>query len=233
VIRVDRRAFLSSPVGRFVVHGNVLVGCPVRDLRVCAVWGTPDARDAAELAVLLEVACDASMAPQVDALTDVNAMVGIDVRAFYTLVRELTKRRAMYRDRIRRQAFVRRRTLVGAVVGGLYDVVGHTFAVRTFDSYGDAAEWLGRDDVLGLEGVIAHVTADAVLTTREREVVRLLAKGRTNKEIAYDLGVTHSTVRVLLARAAAKLRTRSREQLASLAIRSLDAGVTAEEDGAS
>ncbi len=37
--------------------------------------------------------------------------------------------------------------------------------------------------------------------------------GYTNKETAYELGLSHSTVRVLVARAGAKLAVTSREDL--------------------
>jgi DNA-binding CsgD family transcriptional regulator len=53
----------------------------------------------------------------------------------------------------------------------------------------------------------------ALLTERERAVVAYAAMGHTNKLIAYDLGIAHSTVRVLLARAAAKLGARGRAAL--------------------
>lgn len=51
------------------------------------------------------------------------------------------------------------------------------------------------------------------LTLRERQVVGYAALGHDNKVIAYDLGISHSTVRVLMARAAAKLGVKSRETL--------------------
>jgi DNA-binding NarL/FixJ family response regulator len=38
---------------------------------------------------------------------------------------------------------------------------------------------------------------------REQQVVALATLGRTNKFIAYELGLAHSTVRVLMARACA------------------------------
>lgn len=53
----------------------------------------------------------------------------------------------------------------------------------------------------------------AALTLRERQVVAYAALGHDNKVIAYDLGIAHSTVRVLLARAAAKFGVGDREQL--------------------
>jgi DNA-binding NarL/FixJ family response regulator len=43
------------------------------------------------------------------------------------------------------------------------------------------------------------------LSPREREILTLVQAGKTRKEVAYDLGVTHSTVRVLYSRAMKKL----------------------------
>jgi DNA-binding CsgD family transcriptional regulator len=51
------------------------------------------------------------------------------------------------------------------------------------------------------------------LTDREREVVALAVAGHHNKLIAYNLGISHSTVRVLMSRAAEKLGAHSREDL--------------------
>jgi DNA-binding NarL/FixJ family response regulator len=38
------------------------------------------------------------------------------------------------------------------------------------------------------------------LTPRERQILDLVTGGRTHKEVAYDLGVSDATVRVLYAR---------------------------------
>jgi DNA-binding CsgD family transcriptional regulator len=54
------------------------------------------------------------------------------------------------------------------------------------------------------------------LSRRERQVVTAAAAGRTNKLIAYELGLAHSTVRVLLARAAQRLGARSRRELIAI-----------------
>jgi DNA-binding CsgD family transcriptional regulator len=51
------------------------------------------------------------------------------------------------------------------------------------------------------------------LTLRERQIVGFACLGRDNKVIAYDLGIAHSTVKVLMARAAAKLGAGSRDEL--------------------
>lgn len=44
--------------------------------------------------------------------------------------------------------------------------------------------------------VKAHVDRHATLTPRERQVLRLVAQGRLNKQIAYDLGITEVTVKL-------------------------------------
>jgi DNA-binding CsgD family transcriptional regulator len=50
-------------------------------------------------------------------------------------------------------------------------------------------------------------------TDRERQIVVYAALGQTNKQIAYMLGISASTVRVLLARAARRLGMRTRREL--------------------
>jgi DNA-binding CsgD family transcriptional regulator len=65
---------------------------------------------------------------------------------------------------------------------------------------------LARENTLQLEG-------HRMLSEREREVVALAIAGRSNKVIAYELGIAHATVRVLIARASAKLNVRTREEL--------------------
>lgn len=51
------------------------------------------------------------------------------------------------------------------------------------------------------------------LSGREQQVAVLATQGRSNKLIAYELGLAHSTVRVLITRACAKLGVSSRAQL--------------------
>jgi len=60
------------------------------------------------------------------------------------------------------------------------------------------------------------------LTARERQVVSYASFGHSNKLIAYELGISHATVRVLMARAATKLGVKTRDELASLIAASLE-----------
>ncbi|MBX3263082.1 MAG: helix-turn-helix transcriptional regulator [Labilithrix sp.] len=52
-----------------------------------------------------------------------------------------------------------------------------------------------------------------LLSTRERQVLEQLVLGHTDKLVAYELGLSHSTVRVLITRARAKLGAKTRAEL--------------------
>src|SRR5260370_16966586 len=54
---------------------------------------------------------------------------------------------------------------------------------------------------------------DDALSRREAEALALLGRGLTNKEIAFEMGISPSTVSVLLFRAASRLGTSSRDEL--------------------
>jgi DNA-binding CsgD family transcriptional regulator len=51
-----------------------------------------------------------------------------------------------------------------------------------------------------------HVDRYATLTPREREVLRVMVKGRLNKQIAFDLGISEITVKLHRGNATRKLR---------------------------
>ncbi|MFL7792844.1 MAG: response regulator transcription factor, partial [Anaerolineae bacterium] len=57
------------------------------------------------------------------------------------------------------------------------------------------------------------------LTRRETEVLRLLARGRSNKEIAADLSIVEKTVKTHVSNILGKLGVSSRTQAALYAIR--------------
>ena len=63
-----------------------------------------------------------------------------------------------------------------------------------------------------------HASADGKLSARELEVVRLVARGETGKEIAAELGIAHETVRTHVRNAMTKLNARSRAHLVAKAL---------------
>lgn len=82
------------------------------------------------------------------------------------------------------------------------------------------ARWSLIDDFHenGQHFVVARANSVAsvglgLLSSREAQVVACLANGLSNKEAAYELGISDSTVRVLVVRASQKLRVSGRDAL--------------------
>ena len=65
----------------------------------------------------------------------------------------------------------------------------------------------------------ARAERHAALTAREREVLALLARGRANKAIAFELGVSEKTVKTHVGNILAKLGLSDRTQAALYAVR--------------
>jgi DNA-binding NarL/FixJ family response regulator len=76
----------------------------------------------------------------------------------------------------------------------------------------------------GGETVTSPSDPVALLTGREREVLGLIARGQTNKEIARELSVSPATVKAHVERIIAKLGVSDRTQAAVLAARSASGG---------
>ena len=63
------------------------------------------------------------------------------------------------------------------------------------------------------------LAVDSTLTTREIEVLRMLAEGLANKEIAYRLGISDHTVKFHVASLFSKLHASSRTEAVTLGVR--------------
>jgi DNA-binding NarL/FixJ family response regulator len=68
------------------------------------------------------------------------------------------------------------------------------------------------------EGRTAATNQEDQLTRREREVLELIAHGRSNKRIAYELGISEKTVKTHVGHVLAKLGVTDRTQAAMLAV---------------
>ncbi|MEU4702015.1 response regulator transcription factor [Nonomuraea dietziae] len=80
----------------------------------------------------------------------------------------------------------------------------------------------GGQVLLAQEAASAMLSAEAPpvpLTDREREVLRLIAAGRSNKEIARDLSVAEKTVKTHVSNVLMKLGVQDRTQAALYAVR--------------
>ncbi|GIF21038.1 DNA-binding CsgD family transcriptional regulator/tetratricopeptide (TPR) repeat protein [Actinoplanes tereljensis] len=81
----------------------------------------------------------------------------------------------------------------------------------------EAADTLGRR--LGVRAAVSTVAGAAVLTAREREVLRLVAEGQSNSRIATSLYISPKTASVHVSRIIAKLEVANRTEAAAVAHR--------------
>ena len=81
------------------------------------------------------------------------------------------------------------------------------------DVFSESAQIAGAER---LDGRVAELAAERDLTPREAEVMRMLAAGRTRREIADDLVVSTNTVRWHMQNVYEKLGVHTREELAAL-----------------
>jgi len=82
-----------------------------------------------------------------------------------------------------------------------------------------AARLLNEEFIPATKGVNRELReSETNLSQREAEVLRLVAKGKTNKEIAATLFITANTVKVHLSRILEKLHVRNRQQAVALAM---------------
>jgi two-component system nitrate/nitrite response regulator NarP len=74
--------------------------------------------------------------------------------------------------------------------------------------------WFDREAASQARDRAAARTGALTLTRRERDVARLVASGKRNRDIANELGISEGTVKMHLHNAYAKLGLESRTQLA-------------------
>lgn len=100
------------------------------------------------------------------------------------------------------------------------DAVRAVFEGRSLISPAMAAKLLIRFRTLAHPGPAAPAPVGPPLSTRELEVLALVARGLPNREIAKDLFVSENTVKTHVANVLAKLHLRSRTEAALYATRS-------------
>lgn len=186
-----------------------LVGAPLRSLRTLgeeerARWD----RVAAHLraALRLRLRLGASPPAAEDASGGVEAVLREDGRAEHLTPASEPARDALKEAVLGIERARRARPRPDRVLASWRSLVrGRWTLVDSFEE-GSRRYVVARANAVGGEG-------PSVLTARERQVLSLLAMGHDYKLIAYELGVSHSTVRVLVARAREKLGASTRAEL--------------------
>jgi len=200
---VDQRGLLLSiglPAGRTIsaaertdfvrVGTHILAALRMRARLAPPASGTPVAD--------LREAGGAVLFPNGDvAHADGDAALGRARRALHTAVRDITQARTIMRADTSRALGMWK-----GLVSARWTLVDH------FESNGTRYV-VARENAPRAKGL-------AALTPAERCVVTYAARGSTTKEIAYALGISDTTVRVLLMRAARRCGARNRAALLAL-----------------
>ena len=103
--------------------------------------------------------------------------------------------------------------------GVLYKDVDPDALVRAIRSVHDGHLLFAPEAAGSLVRSVSAVAGLDALTGREREVLAVIAKGRSNREIARVLGVAEKTVKTHVSSVLAKLGVQDRTQAALLAVR--------------
>jgi DNA-binding NarL/FixJ family response regulator len=113
------------------------------------------------------------------------------------------------------------RAMRSGAAGVVYKDIDPDALVRAIRSVHDGNVLLSAQAAGQLVGASGHGAGDGIdhLTTREREVLAELAKGRSNREIARALSVSEKTVKAHVSAVLAKLGVQDRTQAALLAVR--------------
>jgi two-component system response regulator FixJ len=107
---------------------------------------------------------------------------------------------------------------VKAMKAGAVDFIEKPFDGETLLAGVERALTIGRQLRDRAEEMRAARKALAALTARERDVLERLVRGRPNKVVAYELGISPRTVEIHRARIMSKLRAKSLSDLVRLTI---------------
>jgi two-component system nitrate/nitrite response regulator NarL len=139
------------------------------------------------------------------------------------VIRRLTASRSATRTVILTAALAEREIQVALMHGAWGVVLKHTAGdvlVKCLRQVMEGAQWIGLESVSALIGGLRAPAGggSSSLTPREIDIVRRVARGASNKDIAWDLKMGEQTVKNHLRRIFRKLNVANRVELALLAV---------------
>lgn len=206
----DPESFRAAPIGRYIVGSSYLVWCWDETLCGSMVWGRPDEAETRQLVRFYEIDLTAELAPTFDVVTDASRIESVSASAFGVLVPFLARRLAALTARMRRNAIVVPPGIPGAIIAGIYPLLGATTTWKPFHEAAPAFAWLDRPQASA---------AAAALTTlmheidRSPPIVRALRRHLAQHlrapaldEVARALRLSPRSLQRQLARASTSLR---------------------------
>ena len=184
-----------------------------RDIEVCAAVG--DGEEGCRLAADIEpdvVLLDLRM-PEFDGLSVLERLAGLDLRSAVVMLTTSSDERDLVTSlRAGARGYLLKDMEPDRLVEALAAVVGGETVVAP-----EMTSVLAKV-VKGGEPESDRPNRFSSLTPREFEILRHLAEGQSNKEIARDLGITDGTVKLHVRSVLRKLEVRSRVEAAVIAV---------------
>jgi AraC-like DNA-binding protein len=188
------RELLADPLGRYAFEERFGGWALHRELVGFVAWGRPQPSDVDLIFQALDLPHAQSIALPFDVVFDVRGIDGVEAGTFEHLLAGTKQRVEAFAARIRRQAIVRPRGLLGAAAEGFARVLGPRHRWEVFEALPQALAWLEVKDAAvqaeALDELIAVASSGSPLIARLRSW--LSAQGGKNQlaEAARGLNVS-------------------------------------------
>lgn len=204
------RDLLDDPLGRYAFADRFAGWALHRELAGFTVWGRPTVDDADMLFLPFDREPPATIAIPCDVVFDVRRVHGIDPDAFEHFLRGALSRRAVYHQRIRRQAVVRPSGLIGAAAEGMANLISPAYGWRVCESLHEGLEWLGVPDAAAVASALDELVdgslAGSPLVARVRTWLEARGGQATIEETARALSLSVRTLQRSLGDAGTSFR---------------------------
>lgn len=192
-------SFLRAPRGRF--DGDHFTFWSLGCVSGWKVWGQPEVLDGQQLVACLETLLR-PRAPKYWSLVDLRELEVVGELGFEVLRAWVEQHRAALAKRLVRQAVLKPRGVVGAMVAGFYVQLTPDHPVRVFDAEKEACTWLAPDTRAELAHLVSELGRGAEATSFLPSLRQWLAAhpgASRAPDVARELGLSLRTLHRRLA----------------------------------
>jgi AraC-like DNA-binding protein len=190
--------YLRDPFGRYLIGDGFLHWYASADLCGFIVWQRADEPFIRRLVQVLDVECTPH-APHLS-LVDLRRLESPDPSAFHLFVNYMRAREKDFAVSVKRQALVRPEGIIGAVVGGFYNLLSPSYPSRVFTDAGEALTWLGMGPEQGaalmaeLNKLVAEATNQSPLLQQLHRVLKPRLVDANLADTAREMGMSERTL---------------------------------------
>jgi AraC-like DNA-binding protein len=203
--------YLRDPIGRYLAGDGFLHWYASADLCGFIVWQRADEPFIRRLVQVLDVE-RTPHAPHLS-LVDLRRLESPDPSAFHLFVNYMRQREKDFAASVKRQALVRPEGIIGAVVGGFYNLLSPSYPSRVFTDSNEALAWLGvtmgqaASLQVELDQLVAEATNQPPLLQNLHRVLRTRLVDSSLTETAREMGMSERTLQRRLKEANTSFQT--------------------------